>query len=62
MRVAWGVWEFRALLPAAVQVAAEAHDTPLSESRVPGLGLCVTDHLVPFQDSTKVWNCPLVKG
>ena len=39
------------MLPTAVQVAAEAHDTPLSMSTVPGPGLGTTDHLVPFQDS-----------
>lgn len=58
MRVSGGDWEFRPLLPAAVQVAADAHDTPLSMSTVPGLGLCATVHLVPFQDSMRVFSAP----
>jgi hypothetical protein len=47
--------------PAAVQVVAEAQDTPLrARFSTPGLGVGTTDQLLPSQDSTKVLVAVLV--
>jgi len=42
--------------PTALQLLESLQETPSRRlSSVPGLGLEATDHVVPFQDSTRVW-------
>jgi hypothetical protein len=50
------LWALLTEYPAAAQVVAEVHDTPLSwlDAAPAGLGVVWIDQLVPFQRSAKV--------